>query len=49
MNNLTHFDKIEYAIGGIESTSVPVAFWKHFPIDDQNQKHSKQRMSFKTI
>ena len=35
MNNLTHFDKIEYAIGGIESTSVPVAFWKHFPIDDQ--------------
>ncbi len=36
MNNFTHRELIEGLLAGNELPRLPVAFWRHFPVDDQN-------------
>lgn len=33
---MDHFERIEAAIAGAPTDRVPVALWKHFPVDDQD-------------
>jgi uroporphyrinogen decarboxylase len=35
-DNLNHRERIEKCIAGEKLSSVPVALWRHFPVDDQN-------------
>ena len=33
---LSHRERLEACIGGEQIDRVPVALWRHFPVDDQN-------------
>ena len=32
---INHLELVEKTINGIQSDQIPVAFWRHFPVDDQ--------------
>ena len=34
--NISHRQRIETLLSGSEVDQIPVAFWRHFPVDDQN-------------
>jgi uroporphyrinogen decarboxylase len=47
---MNHRDRIEKAIHRERVDSIPVAFWRHFPVDDQNaQSLAKSTLAFQEL
>jgi uroporphyrinogen decarboxylase len=50
ISSLSHRERLEACLDGQTTDRVPVALWRHFPVDDQNQERlAKAVVSFQNL